>query len=135
MEKMEYEVKKNLIWNNIFSFKFLVMYMITLIRTLTCFYYGGEFKYFGMFLINDDAFLTKVALGAFVLNFLMRLSVGKLYESFGLTCMYFVNIIINLGMSVSLLFYGHSYTAVFMFICFQRLSSGKNFSFLLGMKY
>lgn len=124
---MEEKVKKDLIWKNIFSFKFGIMYLITLIRTLTCFYYGGEFKYFGMFLVNDDAFITKVALGAFVLNFMMRLSVGKLYESFGMTFMYFMNIVINLGMSLSLLYYGHSYTAVFLFICFQRLSSGIDF--------
>lgn len=124
MQQMEDEVKKKLVKKNIFSFKFLVLYMITLIRTLTGFYYGGEFKYIGMRLINDDNFITQVAMGAFFLNFMIRFLFGKMHEKFGILCLYYFNIITNFLMSFSLLVLDRSYTGVFLLICFQRIASG-----------
>ena len=109
----------------LFSADFIVMYLITLLKTSSSFYCSAEIKTIGMLLIGDDAFLTKIILGGILLSMSTRLSMGWIYNFFGMKMTYFVNLLFELLSVVFLFFFGHRKLGFAAFGIFTRISSGR----------
>ena len=109
----------------LFSTEFLLVFALTSIKSFSGFFYGENVKEIGNYMIEDDLFVTKVAmLGAF-LNFLMRFSIGKLYEIFGIKMLYAINMILEMVQSLVLIFFGKTYLGFTIFILIWRASLGR----------
>ena len=112
----------------LFSTEFLLVFLLTSIKSFSGFFYGENVKEIGNYMIEDDLFVTKVAVVGAFLNFLMRFSIGKLYEIFGIKMLYAINMMLEMSQSLVLIFFGKTYLGFTVFILTWRASLGKPFS-------
>ena len=112
----------------LFSWKFVLMYVITLCKSGVNLYYGNEAKFLSLKMIEDDGFITTILLVGVVINVCMRVSMGRLEKVLGFGNIYILNLILNMLTSILPLFLGAAWLRVILFIFMQRSSNGK-FSF------
>lgn len=103
------------------------MYLITLCKTAVNFYYGCEMKFLSLQIVDDDALVTLVVMVGLILNFLIRLSVGKLEEFFGFANLYVINLILNLLNSLLPLIIEQKLAKLVLLILLQRTSNGREY--------
>ena len=113
------------------SSPFIIIYLITLIKTTSNFYFSAEIKTLGMFYVNDDYFLTNIISVGIFFSFFTRLAIGMIYNYMGMRLTYFINILFEMLCSVFLFFSGHSKTGFLIFVLCSRISSGKNKIYLI----
>lgn len=113
------------IWSVVWSYQFVLIYLVTLIKTSSNFYYSCEMKGIGLVLIGDDKFVTNTISFGILMSFFMRLSMGFIFQLFGLKMTYLTNVLLEIIDMVLLFFGGRSKSFYFMFIMCNRLSSGK----------
>lgn len=111
----------------LYSSKFLLLFLITVIKGSINFYYSNETKLIGMRMVHDDLFITYSTVIGIVINFLFRLTSGKLEDWVGFGGMYFLNIFLNICTSFTPFLIPNPKIALCVFITFQRTSNGKKF--------
>lgn len=121
----EKEISQKEVWATLFSGKFILIYIVTVLRTGVSFYYSNQMKLLGMNLINDDRFISRMTIFGFIVNLTVRLNVGKLYNYMGFNGLYCVQIVSNFTCSVILFYFGHFKLGYLMFMLIQRISSGR----------
>ena len=127
---------KPLVSNVLFSKEFILIFILTSIKSFSCFFYEQNIKEIGNYMIEDDLFITKVAMFGAFLNFLMRFSIGKLYKIIGIKMLYAINMILEMIQSLVLIFYGKTYLGFTIFIFIWRTSFGNVFSLVIqGMHF
>ena len=104
--------------------KFILLYVVSFLKTGVSFYYSNHVKIIGMTLIGDDRILTYAMIPGFLTNLFVRLSAGFFYKKFGFNVMYYTQISSNFLCSMILLKYGNLCTGFFAFVIMQRVSSG-----------
>lgn len=107
------------------SLGFWCLYLVTISKSFTNFYYGEYFKEIGMYLIRDDMFITKMAMIGSVVNFLSRFSMGYLFKLFGLKCLYCLNVFLEMVESVVVIYFGTTRLGFALFLFIFRASEGE----------
>ena len=100
------------------------MFFITVLKGSVNLYYGTETKLFGMQMVHNDQFVTWAMVVGIVINFFFRLCTGKFEELLGFGGLYFLNIILNICISLSPLLINDPSLALICFVLFQRTSNG-----------
>lgn len=121
-EKQKLESAK--ITKILMSSQFLILYIVTLLKCSSNFFYSDYFKEFGMYFIKDDIYLGLMVMIGVVFNFLSRVSMGKIYNLFGLKMCYFLNIILEIFCALFLLFGATNKVFFGLFMMTNRVSSG-----------
>ena len=112
------------------SWKFMLMYMITLCKSGVNLYYGNEAKFLSLKMVENDGFITSVLMCGVIINLVTRLNMGALEAYLGIGKLYCLNILLNMATSILPFFYQKSKFGVIGFIFLQRLSNGKNIYFV-----
>ena len=108
------------------SWKFILMYIITLCKSGVNLYYGNEAKFLSLKMVENDGFITSVLMFGVIINLVTRLNMGALEAYLGIGKLYCLNILLNMATSILPFFYQKSKFGVIGFIFIQRLSNGTN---------
>ena len=107
------------------SMGFLSIFVLSVAKSFSSFFFGENFKEIGLYLIKDDRLITNIGLVTGGVNFLVRFSMGKLYEKLGLKLLYLFNMAGEVMCALTLLFWGRSKLGFTLFTVIWRCSSGK----------
>ena len=111
--------------DKLLSCKFILLYVVSFLKTGVSFYYSNQIKIIGMTLIGDDRVLSLAMIPGFLTNLFVRLSAGFFYKRFGFNVMYYIQISSNFFCSMILLKCGTFRAGFFAFVIMQRVSSGQ----------
>lgn len=106
------------------SREFCFVYLVTVVISCTNFFFGEFFKEIGMYLVEDDLFVTRISMLGAVVNFVTRVLMGGLLKRFGLKCVYLLNLFLEAANCLVLIFIGASKPGFSVFMFVFRASSG-----------
>ena len=117
------ENKKNPSVNDILtSWPFVVVFILSFIKSFTNFSYNGLSKEFGMYFIGDDMFITKMSLAGIVISLFFRFNLGRIYNSLGIRMTYLINYIVEILCGIVLLIYGENKMGFTIYLFLNKLS-------------
>lgn len=113
----------------LFSVKFLVIYLLTATKSYSNIFIGQNLKEFGLSLVEDDYFVTKVTMIGGIFNLIARFSMGWLYKFLGFRLLYFLNMSLEMIYLAILILVARSLVGFTIFAFIWRASSGKFLGF------
>lgn len=106
------------------SAQFLAVYLLTVTKSYSNIFIGQNLKEFGLALVGDDYFVTKVTMMGGTFNLIARFSMGWLHKALGFRRLYLLNMGLEMTYLAILIYFARSRVGFSVFAFIWRASSG-----------